>query len=398
MTIKATKNTLYYISFFIFIFSGVLSNSMLGQIKLFDIVSRYGLRFSVVLAVIKLLMTKATNLKDFLIWMSGILISSIVAVGTGSTIPFFIIIMLIAASKCSPEVLMKLYIYVAGGIVLLSFLFSQIGIIEDRLFYHARSSGISVRHSFGMTYVTIFSAYIFFLSTTYLYHKRNQVKWYDYLLVLILSYLTYEYTDARLEMLMTILLLVVFFFRRRINEWNILRRICVYVFPLSAGISGIIQYIYMKNPSRWTIIDSLLSHRLRLSSTVINDYGFTLFGQYIRMQGNGTINFDKSYGYYFVDNFYLHYALRYGLIFMIVLCIVFPIVFKRINDSNMSLLLILLSIACIHGIIISSIMLAYFNPLFVIGYAQYTNKGTTSELTQKSRLGKHRIIMRFTRK
>ena len=128
-------------------------------------------------------------------------------------------------------------------------------------------------------------------------------------------------------------------------------------------------------------INNLLSNRLELNKIALTDYNYTLFGQIIKMQGWGAIDFDEQFGYFYIDSFYVNYTLQYGLIFMAVLLIVLSIVYKTLVKKKDNWIMLFELFTGLHGCIISSILLPYLSPFILFGIAEYTSsKGDKAEL------------------
>ena len=129
----------------------------------------------------------------------------------------------------------------------------------------------------------------------------------------------------------------------------------------------------MRNPSQFALVDIILSHRFSETAKVIGQHPYTLLGQAIKMQGWGSVDFDKNFGYYFVDSFYLNYSLQFGMLWMGILCMIIPLIFSKLKNRGYEWLLLFMFLSSLHGVIISTIFLPDFNPIFIIAFAEYTN-------------------------
>lgn len=252
------------------------------------------------------------------------------------------------------------------------------------------NADMTIRHSFGMTYVTIWAAYMFFLCASMIYIRRNKLRWTDYFICVIVAYVSYVYCRARLESFMLIAMLILLTVCNKIQDSKVYKVFTVYSFAISGLLAYGLQIGYAMFPEKFAIVDYLLSWRLRQTAKVLSQYDFKLFGQVIRMQGNGTVNFDTNIGYFFVDSFYINYALKFGILFIAILFVIMTLVFRHLYEKGFRRELIFLSTACYHGVIISSIILPYMNPLFLMAYSDYTRKGVANPYVSDNVEKRHR--------
>ena len=80
----------------------------------------------------------------------------------------------------------------------------------------------------------------------------------------------------------------------------------------------------------------------------------------------------------------------FGIFFIAILFVIITLVFKKLYDEGYSRELIFLSAACYHGVIISSIILPYMNPLFLMAYSDYTRKKVDNPYEVNSPEKQHR--------
>ena len=369
--LKVNADLVYYFVFGLYCVITTLQNSMIGYdsalVSILASISRY----IIILGVgLKIVMRKKLMAKLFILIVAFSLISLIIYFSSNAYLPLIIILLLVGAEGCSDQAIAKTYLLCTGSVIALSMVLSFFGIIEDRLFYRKLLGTMTVRHSHGMTYVTILAAYLFFISAVVIYLKKK-VQLIDFAVMFLVVAFMYITMDARLECVSLLALgLVILLLSSWISKNAIIRNVMVYSLIIALAISFLLIGLYMNNPGKYQALNLLLTNRLEYSAKVISDYGFSLFGSAMKMQGWGTVNFNKEIGYYFVDSAYLNYSLQYGLIFTIGLCIFCTYINYKLNKENEVNLLILLTFAALHGIIMSSIFRANMNPLFVIAYAK----------------------------
>lgn len=226
-------------------------------------------------------------------------------------------VLLAGAYKVDVKKLMKIYLWIVGGLTLVTFLASQVGIIENLRYIRPRS-GI-VRNSFGIIYPTDFAAHIFFLYavSVYLFGRGNR----PYLLTgigLFSAWFVYKFSDARLDAAtiagLAILYLLVYQRNSLVNQsLKIFSGLLMIAYPI---ISYWLTINYRYGYSFYHVINRLLSGRLALGQSALRTYGIKLFGQNIVFIGNGgSLRVSRSYN--FVDSSYLKILLLYGLVFLV---------------------------------------------------------------------------------
>ena len=361
---------------------------MIGQMDIVNTFIQAGTYASILGFVFRIIIMKKISKRNFFIFVASVIAALVMYYYSKSMIPLIIFLSLIGAEGTDSKIIGKVFFCSTGVIVILSTILSLLGAIEDRIFV----MGIAriIRHSFGMTYVTIWAAYMFFLCASMIYIRRNKLRWTDYFICVIVAYVSYVYCRARLESFMLIAMLILLTVCNKIQDSKVYKVFTVYSFAISGLLAYGLQIGYAMFPEKFAIVDYLLSWRLRQTAKVLSQYDFKLFGQVIRMQGNGTVNFDTNIGYFFVDSFYINYALKFGILFIAILFVIMTLVFRHLYEKGFRRELIFLSTACYHGVIISSIILPYMNPLFLMAYSDYTRKGVANPYVSDNVEKRHR--------
>ena len=368
--IRINGNWLYYAALWLYFFSGTLSDSMLTQFPAVARMSHYMSILCIPLFLARLLLLERFRIPAFFSFIVLFTLTAVIYTYSGSRLPMYIILCLYGAENVSSVSIGKIYLSSTGLVVVLSTALSLLGVVQDRLFYPV---GRSVRHSLGMNYVTIWAGYVFFLMAALLYIRRDyKWKWYSFVPYVAMSYVVNRFCSARLESLMILVLPILLLIDGKISTNKVYQFLNINSFGLSALITYALQYQYSIDPTRYAELDRIMSFRLRETQRVLDQYAVNLFGQSIRMQGHGTVNFDTGFGYFFVDAFYINFALRYGAVVMLCLIVLFHVVSKRLYKDGYSRENVYILLSCVHGMIISSILTPYFNPLFLIVFAAYS--------------------------
>lgn len=285
-----------------------------------------------------------------------------------------IAILLLGAKGVELKKIIKYYFIVASSIIVIAFLASNIGLIENLQF--VRPDG-KIRNSFGVIYVTDFAAYIFFVVLSWCYFKNRKLGFTSKVFIILLSFFIFIFCDARLDTICLLLVVLVFGLLQKYNfKSKFINVILQYCFTICTIISISLTYFYYNNSNNSFIIflNSLLNQRLKYGAIGIEKYGFSLFGNYIEMRGLGGTTGEIN-NYFYIDSSYLQIGLKYGLVLLIVLNIIYAICCSiYIREKNIKLLLILMLIS-INSIIAHHFMDITYNPFIFMLIKLIEQKG-----------------------
>lgn len=366
--IKANINYLFYIGFFLYTFLNICSQSMLGQGSIILRNARYINIFYFLIIVLKIYFEGKFSLREFMGLVGIVLICISIYIFTNATYPVTVFLFILGSSGCSPKRIVQIHMYTYLAVVLLSMLAAYTGAVEDRVFYALSGSEKVVRHSMGMTYVTIWSGTITNIAIDWLYllNKKQSIKWFHLLFIFLIALYVYKMSAARVDFVIFIMIIVFTLFYKKFEKSKTIKYIYIYAIAICCFISFGITYMYMSNPTKYAGLNEMLSGRLLYASQGIKKYGIPIFGKIFRMQGFGTVDFDKSFGYFFIDSFYVNKTLLYGVAFMIIIIMFSIYISRKLYNQKKFFLLLLLMLNGIRGIIISSIIF----PMFIVGYLE----------------------------
>ena len=102
------------------------------------------------------------------------------------------------------------------------------------------------------------------------------------------------------------------------------------------------------------------------------EYGFRLFGQYVKMVGNGSTTEITTKYYFFIDCSYLYVGLQYGLIFLLAVLLIYVLCCRKYqNDRYFLLTIVLISINCM---IAHHLLEIAYNPFALALFAKMTKE------------------------
>lgn len=232
-------------------------------------------------------------------------------------------LLFIAAEKIPTRKIFLIY-FTCQLVVLLSMsIGTQLGLITDIVL------DIRSRSLLGFRWSSYAPYYLMFIEMSYIALKCGKLKWYEGLsFVSFATWLFYK-TNSRFAFILTIFISVFFMLYHVWPQLNHLlskhKRIIV-LLPFVIAIGAILlHYCYDSSCPFMKALNSLLSHRLRLGSSAISEYGFSLLGNpNIQWIGNGLGTAEGAYNY--VDCSYLQILLSSGILVLSLILVIYSII------------------------------------------------------------------------
>ena len=381
-----TEESLFFTGFIVYLGRGMWETTML---PLSPWISQMCLLLSIIFIVIKIVFFDAYSVSGYIGLAIGFSGAIMIYFNSGYTTPFFWFLLLVGCKNVSFEKIQKVYLVIVGSIMILSLCAALLGVIENLIY---KSSDRGTRISFGSVYVTDFASHIFYIILTYCYLKADRLKLYHFVGIIIITGIVYYFCKTRLDCV-SILLIVVFFGTNRyfqkkthdgkrlfIKRNSIWKSFGLISMPLMSLVSFIITIFYKEDNKVLAFIDRIISSRLSLGKSGLDNFGIKLWGQSVDMVGaGGTIQWPDDY--FFVDCSYIYILLRFGLIFTITLLVVYVLCCcKRINDIYFLIVITLVSINCVIAHHILDIAYNPFACAFIASFFKKKNYDIDSNI------------------
>ena len=222
-------------------------------------------------------------------------------------------------------------------------LFWGVGIAEISTIYEA---GTRERIHFGYGMPAHFANYILDLIVLWLWLKHKKAKTRDYILLSMVSIVTYLCTDSRVIFVVSLMLILGSFGIKKTKIFNrLLSMVTKLIIPLVTGVMFLIIYLFAKGSSIAYAIDAMLNTRIRLNGYRLEQYGLTLFGQYCAnvSEGYNPVWMTKGGAY---DNTYMWLCINMGAIWLIILGVCFYKL-SKMRRPLLNLLLIVWALAAV---------------------------------------------------
>lgn len=240
-------------------------------------------------------------------------------------------------------------------------------------------------YSYGFYYTTEFSAHVLFVTLAYLFLRRGDYTYRTLVFSFIPMLMVYLLTQGRLAFfLLTGVLAALAFLRAHREEALVFHPTFRNSYFVLAAISIVLMVVY-DGSGILSMLNDLLTGRLYYAHVGYQQYGVTIFGQQIEMQGWGGGRTLWAEDYFYVDCSYLKILLRFGILGLVVSTLVCSIPVFRLKRTACVALTILLAVACSSFINEHMVDLAY-NVFAVMAFSRCTEFKAPHAVTRCRRI------------
>lgn len=287
-------------------------------------------------------------------------------------------IVVIAVSDIDYHKLIDTYLIFMGLFLLTVICESQIGSIENLVYY---SSG-RLRSSWGIAYTTDFASYCLFLAS-YLWIKLRKVnELYSLIPAFVSLYISIYIADSNTSSFCSAILMffILFDVIRNIlkDKYSLIKYkkifdgFLILVFPLCTIFIFVMLYLYHLDLPIAKTIDTFMHYRISLAHSAIHTYGIRPFGSFFNMIGAGGSTFTTTFeSYNFIDDTYALLLIRYGWVILILISILWTVVMKKMLACNNYRIALVMVLIAIHSISEHHFPELNFNILLALPFAYY---------------------------
>lgn len=358
---------LFLLAFFFYVAFASLQTTMFGVGGPLVTIVNFLLTGSILLKIIAFDRYTEKEL-CFAAWLLGD--AAMVMIFSGYKEVFYFAVILLGAKNVPFGKILKVYLLVNLTVLLSAFIASRLDIIEDLVYVR---DFFRERNSFGTIYPTDFAAHIFFLLSAWYYVIRKKLQTYHIVLGAFICAIVYYYCKTRLDCItMALLLLGLWILKHEkiwINTTGNQQKVFVFLQKSVSwfGLAGftvmyLLSLFYMPNVTVFRFIDELISGRLRYGNQGLEEYGFSLFGQPVAMNGNGASLIEPA-DYFYIDSSYLFVYLCYGVVFLCFILFIHYSCCKKYAEDGYFLLI--LSVIAINCMIAHHIIDLAYNPFYL---------------------------------
>lgn len=325
--------------------------------------------FLIAIIFIRIALLDDYSLKEIIIAACIAIVFMMVWHRTEKQIIWDTLLLLIGSRGISFRKIIKVYEITVIGLLIITMAASLTGLTENLVYHQA---GRRARISFGVIYPTDFSAHVFYGILGYGYLRREKIKYFEIAGIMLAGIGVYLFCDARVNTACILLTAAVFWYlkfrsnragkRGQSYEMN---GIWSCILAMSAVICAwfmIIATIMYSSENRilaW--LNRAINSRLAFGKKGVDLFGFSLFGRYIPMIGNGGTT-KESANYFFLDCSYITIALEYGILLLGIVLIIYCMIGFRARLEEDWVLLWILAIIAVQCMIEHHMLDISYNP------------------------------------
>ncbi len=262
---------------------------------------------------------------------------------------------------------LSFFVHIAGILFVLVSCYA--GVLENRIFYRNVAEQTGKRECLGFGYTTESSNLFFYTVLMWVYLRKDKIRLVEWLVMGIAVLALYVKTDTKNATILALIAIIGSVILKRsasartFHKWYAL--VAVGIFPLAACFIIWSSYCYSGEVTFWQNFNTLISNRLSLGHSGIQNYGIHFWGQPI-VWSAATLNENLAYNY--VDSSYVQILLNFGPIILGMILAGAVAVGVALIRKKDTYLLLVLAIIAVHTTFDPQLILIGYNT-FVMMYS-----------------------------
>lgn len=333
----------------------------------------------VVLVLLHLMMAKDISKKEIAAMLVVTFVFMMSHYVSGYDFLVDLLILILGAYRVNFRNILKTYIAVWSVLLVVTIVGAMTGAAENLVYYQGES-GERVRMALGICYPTDLAAYVAFLMFTYVCVRDEYITYLEIGMMAALAGAVYYITDARTDFILMLLLVFVMLiakkYKKKLENYRPMKfaqKIIVIVPTMICVLIWLMTIIYRGENKILSKIDSVLSGRLWLGQRAFNDYGISLFGQYVHEKGAGGST-EWDWTYYFIDSSYISIGIKYGIVFLLLVLIGATIILKKNIWLENYMISIVFVFVLFQSVIEHHFIQYWYNPFLVLYFSKEINE------------------------
>ena len=267
----------------------------------------------------------------------------------------------------------KTSLVVSVLILLFVIVSANMGVITNYL----EISGTRVRSYLGFRYALYPSILLMNVVAIVLYINKNNIRYWQWLLLSLSVYWIYGQTDSRLTFYNSCILLVfnilIKWFPNMLSKLGNVLNVFKLTFIVNAIISFWITINYLGSNNSFVNsflfkLNQLLGGRLYLANKSLELFGFGLFGKPVEWNGNGlTVEGVRNYQtYLYVDNLYIQVLQKFGLLVLVLMVTLLTLTLSKAIKKNQWIIAFILIVMSFQSMIDDLNLYLHYNIFWIL--------------------------------
>lgn len=244
-------------------------------------------------------------------------------------------------------------------------LLSAFGILPEYMFQ--KSDG-HIRYSLGFIHPNSLGFIVMMLCLLYIL-KKNKIKISDTIILSTLGIVTFIFSKSETSMSIILLVIFIITFLQKLHIKYTKKKLWIISILFFVSIVTMVYLIAIKGIGSELIyqISDTLYTRFRYGHTAIMQYGFSSFGQYIKMSGDFNVLMTGSLGNYFtLDCIYFYLPIVRGVIPTLFFTLFYLFSIKRCIENRDLKLYVVMLLLLLYGISETTLATIFSSYLFLI--------------------------------
>lgn len=269
----------------------------------------------------------------------------------------------VAKTSLVVSVLMLLFVIISANM----------GVITNYL----EISGTRVRSYLGFRYALLPSILLMNIVAIALYINKNNIRYWQWLLLSLSVYWIYGQTDSRLTFYNSCILLVfnilIKWFPNMLSKLGNVLNVFKLTFIVNAIISFWITINYLGSNNSFVNsflfkLNQMLGGRLYLANKSLELFGFGLFGKPVEWNGNGlTVEGVRNYQtYLYVDNLYIQVLQKFGLLVLVLMVTLLTLTLSKAIKKNQWIIAFILIVMSFQSMIDDLNLYLHYNIFWIL--------------------------------
>lgn len=256
--------------------------------------------------------------------------------------------------------------------LLFVFLSCKAGIIRDNVYTHSVLNMDA--HTWGFNYYSFPQTMITTCIFIILFQKGKRCKYRDYIVALLVSYISYQIFTTRVCFYGVIIMVFLLFMVNNLKILQFKKKIWKYfvsiIYFAMCGLTVFSTIFYNSFNEHWRKLNGFLSGRLRMLERAYAEYDINMLGQKVVNIGNVEKALDASLsGSIYIDCGYMYSLFAYGIIFTLLVLMAYTNLFRKAYKQRDVILCIWLLVLSIMNVINNYLVSPVSNPLLILAFA-----------------------------
>lgn len=272
----------------------------------------------------------------------------------------------ISAKNYNYEKLIKIAFFSIMFSCILVLLCRLLNVIPDISEDMSRNNGI-VRHGLGFSVANVSGYNLTAMVLLYISYKKESIKILNLILFAITNMVIFYFTNTRFPFILINLAIILYLLLKYhyLNINNIfIKAISIFIYIICSSLIIILSVLYGYKNGIAVYINKVLTGRLALSWSGINNFGLSLFGKVVNFKVNG---------YDVIDSSYINALIIFGVVAFILIVLFFTILQYVSYKNNKNYIVLALFIFAIYSTFDGILLMFNLNVLPIIFIPLFNN-------------------------